>query len=296
MKKIIVYTVLGCILCSCRIIEKEPVFPDKPSREAYEGFIWEKIEQNGLKFWAQKNAQIQIQTNPAIPGAEIVWQDSPKSSRMVMRLFHLPHKKIEDLLDILPSDTSWIQPTDCQFQEIPSHRQGVKRYVLRPKGVDGKEYQAKSKTEPIPATCNGWGIGNSGIRYFEIHANHPELALFVEIGQEAPLFDEESILITNTQLPSLQTINSQKVKGTLTIAHETRSFCDEKNQKEYWILDQTGQLYEKYDSLTQGIKNGIPVEAELFVKEQETNKDGFAADYAGTYQIIKIINLKKKEK
>lgn len=296
MKKIIVYTVLGCTLCGCRIIEKEPVFPDKPSREAYEGFIWEKIEQNGLKFWAQKNAQIQIQTNPSIPGAEIVWQDSPKSSRMIMRLFYLPHKKIEDLLDILPSDTSWIQPTDCQFQEIPSHRQGVKRYVLRPQGADGKEYQTKSKTEPIPATCNGWGIGNSGIQYFEIHANHPELALFVEIGQEAPLFDEESILITNTQLPSLQTINSQKVKGTLTIAHETRSFRDEKNQKEYWILDQTGQLYEKYDSLTQGIKNGIPVEAELFVKEQETNKDGFAADYAGTYQIIKIINLKKKEK
>lgn len=95
MKKIIVYTVLGCILCSCRIIEKEPVFPDKPSREAYEGFIWEKIEQNGLKFWAQKNAQIQIQTNPAIPGAKIVWQDSPKSSRMVMRLFYLPHKKLK---------------------------------------------------------------------------------------------------------------------------------------------------------------------------------------------------------
>ena len=122
------------------------------------------------------------------------------------------------------------------------------------------------------------------------------MALFVEIGQDAPLFDEESILITESQLPPRQTINSKKVKGILTLAHETRSFRDEKNQKEYWILDQTGQLYEKYDSLTQGIKNGIPVEAELFVKEQETNKDGFAADYAGTYQIIKIINLKKNEK
>lgn len=296
MKKMIVYTALGCLLCGCQKTEKLPVFPENPGREAYDGFTWEKIEQNGLKFWAQKNALIRIQTNSSIPGAEIVWLDKPQSSRMIMRLFYLPNKKIEDLLDILPADSSWTQQTDCRFQEITSNRKGVKRYVLHPSGTDGKNYLTQSKKEPIPATCNGWGVGNSGIRYFEIHANHPELALFVEIGQEAPLFDEESILITDTQLPSLQSINSQKVKGTLTIAHETRSFRNESNQKEYWIIDKTGQLYEKYDSLTQGIKNGVPVEAELFVKETENNSDGFAADYTGTYQIIKIINLKKKEK
>lgn len=296
MKKSVIFTIAGCLLCSCQKAEKAPIFPEKPSREAYEGFTWEVIDNNGLKFWAQKNKNIRMQTDPSIPGAEIVWLDSPQSSRTVMRLFYLPNKKIEDLITILPSDTSWTQDTECQFQEVTSHRPGVKRYVLHPKGEDEKEYLAKSKTEPIPETCNGWGVGNSGIRYFEIQSNHPDLALFVEIGQDAPLFDEESILITESQLPPRQTINSKKVKGILTLAHETRSFKDESSQKEYWVIDQTGQLYEKYDSLTNGTKNGTPVEAELFVKEKETNKDGFAADYTGTYQIIKIINLKKKEK
>lgn len=296
MKKMIVYTVLGCLLCSCGKTEKLPTFPENPGREAYEGFTWEKVEENGLKFWAQKNAQIEVRTNAAIPGAEIVWQDRPQSGRTVMRLFYLPNGKIEDLLDILPSDTSWTQQTDCQFQEVDSHREGVKRYVLHPKGADEKAYLAKSKEEPIPATCNGWGVGNSGIRYFEIHANHPELALFVEIGQDAPLFDEQSILITDSLLPPVQTINPKRVKGTLTLGHETRSFRDADSQKEYWMIDRTGQLYARYDSLTQGIKNGTPVEAELYVKEAEHNPDGFAADYTGTYQIIKIINLKEKEK
>ena len=73
MKKMIVYTVLGCLLCSCGKTEKLPTFPENPGREAYEGFTWEKVEENGLKFWAQKNAQIEVRTNAAIPGAEIVW-------------------------------------------------------------------------------------------------------------------------------------------------------------------------------------------------------------------------------
>lgn len=296
MKKSVIFTIAGCLLCSCQKAEKVPAFPEKPNREAYEGFTWEVIDNNGLKFWAQKNKNIRIHTDPSIPGAEIVWLDSPQSSRTIMRLFYLPNKKIEDLIAILPSDTSWTQAIECQFQEVTSHRPGVKRYVLHPKGKDEKEYLAKSKTEPIPETCNGWGVGNSGMRYFEIQSNHQDLALFVEIGQDAPLFDEESILITESQLPPRQTINSKKVKGILTLAHETRSFKDESNQKEYWVIDQTGQLYAKYDSLTNGTKNGTPVEAELFVKETEPNKDGFAADYTGTYQIIKIINLKKKEK
>lgn len=185
MKKMIVYTVLGCLLCSCGKTEKLPTFPENPGCEAYEGFIWEKVEQNGLKFWAQKNAQIKVRTNAEIPGAEIAWQDRPQSGRTVMRLFYLP---------------------------------------------------------PV------------------------------------------------------QTINPKRVKGTLILAHEIRSFRDVDTQKEYWVIDQTGQLYARYDSLTQGIKNGTPVEAELCVKEAEHRTDGFAADYTGTYHIIKIINLKETEK
>lgn len=294
MKRILIYTLLGGILNGCHNTPDNPVFPEKPDREAYEGFTWETIDSNGLKFWTQKNPQINIRTNPSIPGAEIVWQDHPKSSHTVMRLFYLPNKQIDDLLQILPLDSNWKEKVKCKFKEIPSRRAGVKRYILLPDGNDAARFREKSAQEPIPSTCNGWGIGNSGSRYFEIHANQPALALFVEIGQDAPLFDENSIVITGLEKP--EDINPQIVKGTLRIGPEVRSLKNSRDQKEYWVIDKTQHLYELYDSLTQGIKNGVPVEAELVVKNTGKSDEGFAADYAATYEVIKIINLKEKKK
>lgn len=58
-----------------------------------------------------------------------------------------------------------------------------------------EEIDSLSTLEPIPSTCNGWGIGNSGIHYFEIYDICPNKVLFVKIGQDAPLFDEESIVL-----------------------------------------------------------------------------------------------------
>lgn len=55
------------------------------------------------------------------------------------------------------------------------------------------------QSEPVPAPCNGWGVGNSGQRYFEIHNSNPDKAIFIEIGQDAPLFDENSIIFSNAQ-------------------------------------------------------------------------------------------------
>lgn len=84
----------------------------------------------------------------------------------------------------------------CAFEEGKSNRKGVKRYSLVPTGDYAKKIQELSSQEPIPTTCNGWGMGNSGIRYFEIHDSHPDKAIFLEIGQDAPLFDEQSIILT----------------------------------------------------------------------------------------------------
>lgn len=294
MKAFIIHILLGLALNGCDNASKAPSFPEKPGREAYEGFTWEIIEKDGLKFWAQKNPKMEVRTNPSIPGAEIVWHDHPASNRTVMHLFHLPNGQIDDLLQVLPLDSCWKEPVDCKFQEIPSSRDGVKRYILQPDGKDAALFKEKSAREPIPTTCNGWGTGNSGRRYFEIHANYPQLALFVEVGQDAPLFDENSIIITG--LPEIESINLQIVTGILTIGPEIRSFKNSKDQTEYWLIDKTQKLYEEYDRITQGVKNGSPIEAELVVKNLGKCNEGFAADYAATYEIIKIIHLKKTKK
>jgi hypothetical protein len=89
----------------------------------------------------------------------------------------------------------WDEEELCAFEKIESSRARVDRYELRPTGKALREYKEKAAIEPITTTCGSWGMGNSGVRYFEIHQSNPKKALFIEIGQEAPLFDENTIIV-----------------------------------------------------------------------------------------------------
>lgn len=170
------------------------VFPEKPGRQAHEGFRWGIVEGAGLKFWAQANRSLRVVTDDELPGA-YVERDGKKGSRqLALRVFPLKNGKIDDVLDVLSLTPGWNPDETGRFEERPCKRTGVKRYVLVPAGKYGENYKKQSAQEPVPVTCNGWGVGNSGMRYFEIHASHPDKAIFVEIGQDAPLFDEESIV------------------------------------------------------------------------------------------------------
>ena len=53
---------------------------------------------------------------------------------------------------------------------------------------------------------------------------------------------------------------------------------------------------QKYDDMTKGIKNGKPVYVELEVVDMGKADDGFAADYEGVYQIMKINKMALKER
>lgn len=174
-----------------------PSFPEKPARQAEEGFIWEKVSGAGLEFWAQRSDSIQVGTSETLPGAFIEWirDGHPVATRLVMQVFELKNGKIEDVIEQLKVYNDWNEADSCQFQPIESNRPGVERYVLMPTGKALEEFKELGTREPICTTCGSWGMGNSGTRYFEIHANSPHKALFVEIGQEAPLFDEQSIMI-----------------------------------------------------------------------------------------------------
>lgn len=273
--------------------ESIPQFPDQPTRKAHEGFQWETVSGAGLKFWAQYNPQIRMVTDDSIPGAQIEWSGQKESRHTVIRLFPLKNGKIEDLFDMLYETPEWSDTINCSFQERESDRPGVKRYVLTPVGEYAEKIKRIGASEPIPSTCGGWGVGNSGTRYFEIHANRPDIALFLEIGQEAPLFDEESIVVSKDFKLKPKVNPLQTVKGTLTIGHEVHSFVADGDTTAYWIIDKTGKLYPTYDSLTDGTKNGSPVHAKLVVQNIGKSEEGFAADYASVYLVREIIHMKK---
>lgn len=92
----------------------------------------------------------------------------------------------------------------------------------------------------------------------------------------------------NLQEDSLVTLS-----GVVRLGHEVHSFQPENSDKEFWIVDKSGQLEEKYNELTEGNKNGKPVKATLKLKYNGQWEDGFAAEYDGVYLVNEVIQLEK---
>lgn len=100
--------------------------------------------------------------------------------------------------------------------------------------------------------------------------------------------DEQGKMASITPAKKVSTM-----KGELVIGAETRTFKPEGSSDSYWVIDKTGKLYQEYDKVTGGTKNGIPVHAELQVEDAGKSKEGFAATYKGVYNVHKINRIYK---
>ncbi len=85
--------------------------------------------------------------------------------------------------------------------------------------------------------------------------------------------------------------NNVRMEGTLVLAHEVRTFTPDGDTATYWIVDKTGTLARQYDELTGGVKNGIPVHADIEVIDMGKSDEGFAKGYKSVWQIVKINEL-----
>lgn len=84
----------------------------------------------------------------------------------------------------------------------------------------------------------------------------------------------------------------KKLHGTVTIAPEVRTFRPDGTTTDYWIIDKSGYLQAKYK------KAKVPewkVEAELELKEVTNPAAEFAKNYAGTYEVMRVISLDESE-
>lgn len=264
-----------------------------PSRSAYEGFEWTELVGAGLKLMVQRNEDIRLIADPSLPGIALV-RNGDAAPHEIIRVFDLKNNDINDVIGILEKDEGWDKRQTCMFREIDSGRTGIRRYIMVPKGEYADEMDSVMQKEPVPVTCNGWGVGNSGTRYFEIHEKHPDKAVFLNIGQDAPLFDENSIELTDEPDSVMSTDILYTLRGVLRIGHEVFSFVPEGSDEDFWIIDKTGCLNERYDQLTKGMKNGLPVDAVLRLEYNGKWDDGFASDYDGVYFVREIMDLKKR--
>ena len=85
------------------------------------------------------------------------------------------------------------------------------------------------------------------------------------------------------------------VKGELVIAPEVRSFKSVNDSIGYWIVDKTQDIYKQYDQVTKGQKNGQPVYVEMEVIDKGEPKDGFALNYQGVYEVVKVHSIQALE-
>lgn len=84
----------------------------------------------------------------------------------------------------------------------------------------------------------------------------------------------------------------KKLHGTVTIAPEVRTFRPDGTTTDYWIIDKSGYLQAKYK------ETEVPewkVEAELELKEVADPTAEFAKNYAGTYEVMRVISLGESE-
>lgn len=88
--------------------------------------------------------------------------------------------------------------------------------------------------------------------------------------------------------------STKEVSGLLRFGHEVRSFTDFQDNKEYWILDYSGQLMSEYQKIIgTDILAYQPIKAVLVVQDVGKMTDGFGADYDGAYEVKEIISLAK---
>lgn len=178
----------------------------KPSRAAESGCKWEKFSDASLPLdaWVQRCdlGSRKIDFVAANGSLAQRWSDSNGAPDPLV-----------DVLDLKPGETSetgirrlFDERTDkklaaqCVLSPFPEAGKnkastGVKRYTFLPNAALAKAIKAKANPDEVPdPPCGDWGYAPDGIQYWEAQpASRVAKVLFVRIGQDTPLFDEDSL-------------------------------------------------------------------------------------------------------
>lgn len=85
---------------------------------------------------------------------------------------------------------------------------------------------------------------------------------------------------------------AKRLRGEVIWGHETHSFRADSDSAEYWLVDRSGVLAEAYArTVGPNAEPYAPVRAELQVVDKGPSDEGFAADYAGVYEVEKVITI-----
>ena len=172
---------------------------DAPSRPPDKGCKWEKFSNAsvGLEAWVERcdyggSRKIDFVAR----GRSLVMRDSDggKPEPVIDVFDRLPGESAEaGVKRIFAAHTEKTLAAKCVARPFRgmTARKDVQRYTFvlkNPKKV--KETPDGDIPEP---PCGDWGDSPDGIQYFEVH---PTKIFFVRVGQDIPLFDEQTLRST----------------------------------------------------------------------------------------------------
>ncbi|WP_246691301.1 MULTISPECIES: hypothetical protein [unclassified Mesorhizobium] len=176
-----------------------------PSRPPLDKCAWEKLTDKtaGLAAWAQRCdfGFRQIHFEFVGNALAIKYSDGGAPDPLVEVLDILSGETAESaVLRLLLEKTDKAVSARCVLAPytegtVPA---GVKRYTFSPDAAYAKELQAAANDEVPDPPCGDWGEMPDGIQYFEAPAGEGDKLLFVRVGQDEPLFDEQTLRVLPT--------------------------------------------------------------------------------------------------
>lgn len=173
-----------------------------PSRHALKGCLWEKLSDptGSLQVWAER----------CDFGSRKIHLYFSKGSLWTQYSDGGDPYPVVDLLDLLPGETAeaGVKRLFAVHTEkavaarcvLAPYRDGkppagVKRFTFVPDAAFQKELDAKADPNEVPEPpCGEWGDAPDGIQYFEAQpSSGARKVLFVRVGQDEPLFDEQTL-------------------------------------------------------------------------------------------------------
>jgi len=165
---------------------------DAPSRPGEKGCVWEKFANAslGLEAWVQRCDYGFRKIDFLAQGQSLAIRYSDGGA---------PDPVI-DVIDRLPGESA--EKAVTRIFAAHTDKDLVRRCVARPftgtkARKDVKRYTfvlrkpIKQPTDDVPEPpCGPWGDAPDGIQYFEVH---PTKVFFVRVGQDTPLFDEQTL-------------------------------------------------------------------------------------------------------
>jgi hypothetical protein len=195
-------TGLALLLCA---IAPSANAADKPSRAASKGCAWERLTDAavGLDAWVQR-CDYGFRKIDFVFGAHALAEryDAGKPDPLVEVLdLHADEAVQAGLARLFGERTDKALAAKCMLKPYKYYKPspaGVKRYTFVPDAKFQKQVDAESSPDEVgDPPCGDWGDAPDGIQYFEVQANSKaaQRVLFVRVGQDEPLFDEQTLQI-----------------------------------------------------------------------------------------------------